>query len=228
VTALALGAFACALAPPHEHEIAEGWRGAPAVRRALLAPMNGTAPIAEELLPGAERTFAAAKAHLEAHGIAVETVAMFRFQSAWTRSFAGVALDPKRDLGSIPAEAIVNLMTSLRAHHDFDVLVMPAIELRETRLSGYAARWDGVSRKLVDDRTSGTVRWSGSSTAASLRVHIYAENGERIFDSVGGLDMLFKYAGGARMALMDDPLADLDHLREGTRVAFDPFIPFTR
>jgi hypothetical protein len=40
--------------------------------------------------------------------------------------------------------------------------------------------------------------------------------------------MVFKYAGGDRMSIEDEPLADPDHLLEGVRLAFDPFLPYAQ
>jgi hypothetical protein len=223
---LSVWGLACAYAPVHEHEIADGWRGAPEVSRVLLAPMNATGTIAEELQPGAEQTFALAVEHLEANGIAVERVPLFRFRNAWTRSFEGVELDPKAP--ELPSEAIANLAKRLAVEHDFDVLLMPALEIRNARVNQFSQRWDGVSRGWKDERMvgGGSTRWTGDVPAASLRVRVYAATGEEVFDGVGGLDVMFKYTQGNQMTLVDAPLSDADHLREGVRIAFDPFIPF--
>jgi len=75
VALLTLGPGCASLGKPrHDHEIADAWREGPQARTVLLAPMNPTTTIAEELQPGADTIHALIREHLEAHGIAVREV----------------------------------------------------------------------------------------------------------------------------------------------------------
>jgi hypothetical protein len=128
------------------------------------------------------------------------------------------------DLSSLPPSAIRELLTE--GNEPFDALVLPEIVIRPAELNGQLARWDGVLR--VPPGSAGW-RWSGKTNAASLRVQIFAADGERIFEGFGGLDVLFRpVISESRMVPMEDLLANSQNLREGVAVAFHPYLDLKR
>lgn len=133
----------------------------------------------------------------------------------------------------------------LDEHYDFDAIVMPSILLHKTRALDGGASWDGVSRRmkvvnaprlpvgraqntLAEGIASGGI--SGDVLVTSVHVLVFSREGERILEGRGGLDFVHevdmsplkkKFSWQFRMR---DLTRDIDALREGIAVAFDPYL----
>lgn len=207
---------ACATSvPSHDYAIEPGQEGAPRVTSVLLAPMNAFSGIPEELEEGANRAFAATRGYLEEHGKAVRTVSLFEFR----RTASGVASKTGQD-DELAFRR--DLVAALRESHEFDVLVLPDLAIRPAKLASRSVRWDGVRRRAPGPPT---YVWEGSTTAASLHVRVVGSDGTQLFEGIGGLDVLFEpNIREERMVLIEGLLSDPEHLREGVRVAFHPYL----
>jgi hypothetical protein len=217
--------LACAAPPQHPHtiEVPPGYGAG--VQKAFLAPMNALSPAPRGLDEAADRIAEQIAGYLAQHGVAVETMSPSDFAARMGAARRRVAAT-RADASDAPAEdgnvAIAALLDALGA--DPTIAIFPEAVVRKAEMSGASmAKWDGVRR--VQPTLAG-YDWSGTTGVASLRVVIFDPAGRRIFDGVGGLDVLFRVnVAERRMELIDeeDRLQDRDHLREGVCVAFHPF-----
>ncbi len=213
----------CARTPEHPFTLAPGRDGRSAPR-VLLARVNALAPLpAAELGAGAERVFVHVREFLAGCGISgsvVDASKLLRAALQASRNTGQLSVD----LSSLPPSAIRELLAEGDA--PFDALVLPEIVIRRAELNGQLARWDGVMR--VPPGSAGW-RWSGTTSVASLRVQIFAADGERIFEGFGGLDVLFRpVISEKRMVPVENLLANPRNLREGVAVAFHPYLDVKR
>ncbi len=237
--ALALAALACASPGTQDAPTAPGYG------RVVVAPLNlglaapaelagGGAPVWNELLhylrrldrplavldaPGAGRLWSSARVELEG---------------------SGAVVDP-RSTASRFAERLAEQV-------DYGVLVMPSLVVRKARIGGYQASWDGVRRDLplrgslpiasaLQDAVSGVAvaGYRGSIAAASLYVLILASDGEPLYESLAGLDLIQEIAQVARihhapkwsLEPRRDSFADTAGLRQGVERAFERSLPAT-
>jgi hypothetical protein len=121
--------------------------------------------------------------------------------------------------------------------HRFDALVLPWIVLRPAKVRGRVVTWDGVSRTLRVVNPSGRSLgflddFEAQAAAPSIQVAIFAAAGAKIFEGVGGLDLIHALAIEGDPPKIDavprpreETFSDLAPLREGIAAAFDPFLP---
>ena len=129
---------------------------------------------------------------------------------------------------------------------DFDLLVMPSVVIRGARVTAGHAHWDGVRRTLevghpvVDPLQAHghsevqVNHLKGSVAGASLHVVTLDVGGSVLFQGLAGLDLMQKAElegtrdkGEWRLEAVEEPLRDLDHLREGIEMAFERKLPRT-
>jgi hypothetical protein len=165
----------------------------------------------------------------------------------WRAALAAVRASP--ELPDDLATAAGVFARGLGEEADFDLLVMPSLAIREARLSGNTARWDGVQRRLsVRGRTPaagrsysllepgsvepGVVVQPGRARISGLSLHVLVvtPEGRPLHQGWGGLDLLQDAlatagAGGSlvlapRLELLERP----DHVSEGVRIALAPYL----
>jgi hypothetical protein len=123
---------------------------------------------------------------------------------------------------------------------DFDVLVMPSLLYREARIyeGSRVAVWDGVEREFEfarESRMSGSIHLmttiAGSMPGVSLHVLVLDSEGNRVFNSFGGVDLVHDFdmanAGhrfNTGLPLKKDRLTDDAAIEAGVRLAFDPYV----
>ena len=216
----------CAPRPPqHPFELTPGRGDGSSARRLLLAPMNALQPLpAAELSAGAGRVFAQVQDYLAESEKSVALLEGGKLQRA--------ALRGSRNAGPLSVTlsdlhpAAVRELLGEGEDPPFDALVLPDIVIRQAELEGRFARWDGVKRQHP---SSFGMTWSGNTSAASLRVRIFAADGERVFEGFGGLDLLFRpVISERRMEPMENLLSDQWNLRQGVAVAFHPYLELRR
>ncbi len=232
-TALVL---ACAGGSPNT--ISPGHEGAPGVESVLLLPMNFGFNLPPELEEPAERVEAEIEGFLRARRRSVEDMPFGIAQKEWSAALA----DAKARGSTASAEDKVSLfLERLRRRSDFDAMILPNLVTRRVRVARMFAKWDGVSRRLPTHneprleagQSGGFVAdgFSGEFMAASLRLVIYSREGSRVFEGRGGLDFL-EFADLTdvmetrrwRVGVREDLLEDRAILRNGVRLAFDPYL----
>jgi hypothetical protein len=127
------------------------------------------------------------------------------------------------------------LARRLQRTRRFDALVIPWITLRPAQVRGTSVKWDGVVRTIPlsadSDRKTGFFQFfRAQMPAPSLQVFVFAPDGRRLFEGIGGLDFADEVTVDAKARHADfhprpDLFADPRNLREGIALAFDPFLP---
>ncbi len=228
----ALAALACAAPGPQVAPIPLGHG------RVVLSPLNVALRTPAELQGSGAPVWAELVRYLRQQDRPLAVVDPADAERLWGSARgelerAGAVVDP-----SSTASRFAEL---LAAHVDYEVLVMPSLVVRQARIGGYRASWDGVQRDLpvrgalpiafpvVGGLSGVTVSgYRGRIAAASLYVAILASDGEPLYEGLAGLDLIQELTQLARphdapkwsLAPRRDAFADGDALREGIERAF--------
>jgi hypothetical protein len=215
----------------------------------LVAPLNlpvAVAPDFEDALPLVEHTLLQ---ELQARGARVGVIYPADAQQLWQAAVSGTKHtgDDARDLRA----SARTFSDALTATEEFDLLILPSLVLREARVSGRTASWDGVKRRIeVRSRANGDAplaapdapvfdgagvvaapAWGGKISGLSLHLMGFRPGQRRPTERWGGLDLAYdpvqvRDTGSDRPATELRPTADLlaspDAVREGIAVALDP------
>jgi hypothetical protein len=234
--ALALLALACGGAPLARSEPEPA---TPHPRRVLLFPLNVVGvELPSEVEAGADAVARELRGYLEGRGLAVEVLELGPAREAWLRA----AMARKAEVGSegLSLEgAASTLARQLSETHEFDALLLPWIAIQAARLKGGVVAWDGVKRKLevVAEGRNKRARWVLGRLelwvkAPSLHVLGFSPEGEKLFEGVGGLDLVddaqldlsaskIRFDMTPKAQIFQDPA----RLREGIAIALEPLLP---
>jgi hypothetical protein len=133
--------------------------------------------------------------------------------------------------------AASTLARQLGETRSFDALLVPWIAMRAARMRGGSVSWDGVKRKLdlAGDTENRRIRWALNRLqlyvkAPSLQVVGFSPKGEKLFEGIGGLDLVDEAdldVSAAKnqfdMTPKAEILQDRKHLREGIAIALAPY-----
>jgi hypothetical protein len=176
-------------------------------------------------------------AYLETHGAEVNVLSHEDASPLWARAFAG-----QGDLHATSAQ----FARLVAREGDFDMLIMPSVVIRGARVQGDAVSWDGVRRMLDADQTVADPKQDagyeqvsvrgldGKVAAASFHLVALDDDGQMIFEGLAGLDVMQEAelqgsadSGDWKLKAKQEPLRDLDHVREGVEMAFERRLPTT-
>jgi hypothetical protein len=227
VLALALG---CAAPRNHLYQ-----RSGADFERALVLPLNLVVAMPEELDgPAARGVDAVLLGYLAEHGKAVETLGFADASTAWRESEAECRSQAEKKCERFANVASV-MAQRLRRNHDYQTLIVPYLFLRNARTNAHTAAWDGVKRPVEKTgqgfEQEGPLRLvRGSFRAASLKVFAFSSDGEKVFEGVGGLDLVDRLDGYSEyepytVEVRDNLLADSAVVREGVVLALDSLVP---
>jgi hypothetical protein len=131
-------------------------------------------------------------------------------------------------------QSMVAVRDELQENERPDAIVFTDLLEQEVPFSAglqHIARWHGVSRKPTlqgpGDGVSADFDWSRPARAASLWVNIYNMELNRVFSSIGGLDMtdaIDTRSSSGRFVRRRSILENKANLQEGIELAFHPFI----
>jgi hypothetical protein len=234
--ALAIGPqLACASAPPVERSVLEG---SPA-RDVLLLPFNVAVVMPQELEVLSATVWEELETYLRAEDRRLRTVSFQDARRVWLRSIGQV-----RAGGAGPRVAYDDvsraLVLELARHAEFDTVIAPSLFVREARITGRTAAWDGVERPVEIEAAGVAARrflaetpLEGVAPAASLHAVVLDAEGNKLQEGLGGLELLVRVRveadrrGGAqlRFETRGDLVADREHLRDGIARALSPFLP---
>ena len=244
---LALGALACAGSPAApEASRAAASAVAPAApegaapdapgRRVLLFPLNVVGvPLPSEVESGSDAVASELRAYLERRGFAGETLELGAAREAWLRAAMAHKEQAGAEKMSLEGAASV-LARQLAETHAFEALLLPWIAMRAAELEGRDVEWDGVERKL-DLGKARRARWVLGRLelwvkAPSIQVLGFAPSGEKLFEGIGGLDLVEKAeieVSTSKLNLDMVPMPRIfenrAHLAEGIGLALAPFVP---
>jgi hypothetical protein len=204
--------------------------GRPEVQRALVLPLNVVAAMPGELTGGARHVDRSLLDYLAERGKSVQTIGFKDAVAAWRagesdcRAAAAKGCDRFASVAPFAARR-------LRADHDYDVLIVPYLLLRGARTNGEVASFDGVKRSVQVSGYAGyPYPLSGRIRAASLKVFGFSPDGKKMFDGIGGLEVVDQIEASDRPGayttqVRDNVLRDPDAIREGVARALSPLIP---
>jgi hypothetical protein len=230
--AIALPGAGCA----GRNTVASGFEGASAVRDVALFPLNVVVPLPPGLEGAAPLVEEEIRDYLASQGKRVQSLAAEDALAAWLASAQALKAQvgaPRMDFEG--AAAI--LARRLDAQRRFDALVLPWIALRPAKVRGRSVSWDGVTRTLrvvnPEGRSLQLLKdLQAQAAAPSLQLAVFAPDGRKLFEGVGGLDLLHALVLEGDPTRIDAELlppaqifSDRSSLQEGVAVAFDPFLP---
>jgi len=211
----------------------------------LVLPLNVVAAMPEEVVGRSEKVDDIMLDYLAKHGKSVYAIGFEKATAAWRAAEGDCrSAEPKG------CERFANVAPfaarKLRADHEFDVMIVPYLLLRGARTNGYTASFDGVERpvKMWNYPAYGPYGygyaygpyvydpwWGGRSRvrAVSLKAFGYSAEGKKLFDGIGGIDVVdqiepseeYGYTVEVREKLLRDPSA----IYEGVTRALARFVP---
>ena len=167
-------------------------------------------------------------------------------RSDWPRTTSSPSSSRTSISGGLPAGTCRNTRpastawwrTTWKKTEKPDAIIFTDLLEQEVPFSGglqHIARWHGVARKPTlqgpGDGVSTDFDWSRPAKAASLWVNIYDMELQRVFSSIGGLDMVEAIdtrSSSGRFVRRRSVLESERYLREGIELAFHPFIPMKK
>ncbi len=236
---------ACSTAPSYNpsvfpYEIDEERLAAAPIKTVVIAHVNLGDPTRNYLRVHEARIDKMVEAYLEENGITVLPTRLF--EQEWKRAVRayGDVYDPTT--GEVNrksfALALVNVRDALRETHDLDAFVFTDILSQKVAFSAginHIARFNGVSRKPTlqgpGEGVSTAFDWSREADSASLWVSVYDMELQRVFTSIGGLDMteaIDTRSSSGAFVRRRSILENKTNIREGIELAFHPFIPMER
>jgi hypothetical protein len=231
-----LAAFGCASGPANT--LAPGLDGAPGVVRFLVCAPNTMVALPAELQDGTKVLRQQIDAYLEFQGRQAQWIDLYDSKRLWSE-----ALNAAKEKGSIERTAAF-FAEKAEQLYDFDAIVMPSLLLHKTRALDGGARWDGVRRQMrvvnAPKRPGGRAQStlaegiayggiSGDVMVTSVHVLVFSRTGERVFEGRGGIgfvhDVDISMKEWQYHLQVRDLARDIDELREGIAIAFDPYLP---
>jgi hypothetical protein len=205
----------------------------------LILPLNVAAVMPPELETLGPFVWEELELHLRAHDKALKTVAPVDARRLWRRSVEDVRSRGK-GVKTGYDDATRALVLELTKHAKFDTVIVPSLFIREARISGGTASWDGVERPLeiagngvVHENVAPDAPLMGVAPAASLHAVVLDGNGDKLHEAVGGLTLLVRVrepdaataaTGELEWVVRSDLHANRVHLREGIEIALAPFL----
>lgn len=226
-----VASVACGCAAPRNHLHRKSAAG---FERALVLPLNLVAAMPEDLAARAKQVDQALLSYLAERGKATLTIGFTDAGAAWRASEAECRSQAQRHCDRFAGVAPF-MARRLRSDHDYQVLIIPYLFVRTARSGRNTAAWDGVKRPVEKAGPGfgpdGPIRLvRGQIRAASLKVFAFSAEGEKVFDGVGGLDLVDRVYGYSeyepyRIEVREDVLGDPQMLREGVELALDRLVP---
>jgi hypothetical protein len=213
-----------------------GYEGARAVGDVLLLPSNIVVPVPPGLEGATPIVDEEIRSYLDSHGKRVQALTSEEAQAEWLASARAL----KAEVGEAKMSfegAAATLARRMHTERRFDALVVPWISLRPARVRGVSVSWDGVTRTLRVLNPQGRglqvlKNLDTQATAPSLELAVFSPDGRKLFEGVGGLDLLHALVIEGEPTRIDAELlprsqifAERSSLEEGIAVAFDPFLP---
>ena len=235
VALAAASLLACASPPPKARSVLAG----NAARSLLILRLNTTAPMSAELEPLSDFVWSELETYLRAEGKQLRTAPLGAARRIWLDSIQQARAGEKGAAAGFDDAARL-LVLELAKHADFDTVIVPSLFIREASISGNTAGWDGVVRELEFEQNGSTPRqisehssFVGVAPAASLHAVVLDADGNKLQDSIGGLELLVRVRAKRinRPANLEEldfaphvgPFVNRENIREGITEALAPF-----
>jgi hypothetical protein len=210
-----------------------------AAKRAVLAPTNFDQLTPTQLEPGLEKTDALTKLYLKHRGLEVKRLSIGRFREQWSEAVgdAEIATD---DPGF--GQAAARVLELISPDDPDAVLIVPSIVYRVAEMHGSAARWDGVTDRVIFEGLASEWNFSFDqpTRCVSIWIRVFDRSGEVIQDRYGGVELPWKivmlgdqtkgntYHYNYDFADRDDLFQDPAKIARAIKIAMDPYIPRKR
>ena len=233
--------FACSSTPTYNptvfpYDLDEEQLAKSEIRTVIIATVNLGNPSRNYLREHEARVDKLVEAYLEENGFNVLPSRLFEQQWKTSARAYGNIYDPST--GEVNrksfALALVNVRDELQKKHDLDAFIFTDVIEQKVAFSGglnHIARWHGVSRKPTlqgpGEGVSAGFDWSREADAASLWISVYDVELQRVFTSIGGMDMtqaIDTRSSSGRFVRRRSILENENNIREGIALAFHPFI----
>jgi hypothetical protein len=221
-------AAGCAAPRNHLHQ-----RSSAEFQRAVVLPLNLVARMAPELRDGASRVDRELLRYLAERGKAIDSISTAEAYSAWRASEADCQSQGEKDCDRFLGVARA-MAQRLRRDRDYQTLIVPYLMMRDARCRSSTVLWDGVQRPVETAGRSfepdGPMRVAGGRIrAVSLKVYAFSADGERVFEGIGGLDVVDRVSAEGDPPLVDyevreQLLGDPALLREGVELALEKLV----
>jgi hypothetical protein len=228
--------LACASPPPRAKSVLAGGTA----QNLLLLPLNVTATMSPELEDLSDLVWSELETYLQAEGKRLRTAPFRDTRRLWIGSVQRARAAEKSTRADFDDAARL-LVLELAKHADFDTVVIPSLFVREAPISGDAAAWDGVERKVEFEQKGRAVEglspdspFVGVAPAASLHAVVLDAEGNKLQDALGGLELLVRVrvkgtlapaAGEPKLEFLPRTglFASSENVREGIAKALAPF-----
>ena len=239
ISLAAATALGCAYFSRPDNKLAPGHAGAPGVKRFLVCAPNTVIALPAEIHGVTDSLREQIDAYLHFHGREAQWINLYDSRKLW-----GEAAGAAKQKGAVD-QTPAYFAERLDQLYDFDAIIMPSILVHKARASDGGAVWDGVSRRMEllnepmrpiggqDTFAQGVEAGgvSGDVLVTSVHVLVFSRAGERIFEGRGGFafvhdgDMAGAQKNWAWKLRIRDLAKDIDAMREGIAIAFDPYLP---
>jgi hypothetical protein len=203
----------------------------------MVLPVNLTIKTPPEFSPVLDDMFGAIAGYIRDRGNTLETFSRKEATTRWATSI--IEVKKSEVLEGNFETAMRVYVAHLAETRSFDAVIVPSIVYRNTKTRDRKVKWDGVIRKMKVVNLSDTAKSKGLAQSltveiagVSLHVMVFGLGGDLIFQGYGGLDLAHdidmtgaEFTMRPGLSLKENLLKDSDHLREGIRGAFDPYIP---
>jgi hypothetical protein len=239
-TLLLLAVFTAALAactsPPAP---APEFGAASTARSVVVAPLNVAVRAPADLASKGDPVWTELLSYFQRQDRQVAVLSPLSAERLWLAATSDLDLSDRQ---AALRTAYSRFARELAGHRDFDLLVVPSLVVRPAQVSGLHASWDGVQRPVpnaatavqrgVGDLTGPgadllTGGLTGKVAAASLHVVVLRADGTRLYDGLGGLDVLQEARrdnspdGALRFAARRQPFPNREWVAEGVERAFE-------
>lgn len=205
------------------------------INKVAVAHVNFGAPSKKYLRDEQGKIDNYVKKQLKDSGYEIASNALF--QQAWRKAIRQYGQPYDSYTSQINQRAFMRVMFTvlqeIKQNSDIDAIVFTDLIERQVSFSNGSsrtARWDGVSRKpKIKGAGTGVSQgfdWMQTVPAVSILVTIYHVDGQRLFQSAGGIEitrMIDPHRGNGRFVRRDNIFSNPSHLRKGVALALHPF-----
>lgn len=191
----------------------------------ILLPVTS---VHDELLAGSEQITKELEKRLRAQGFDVfqlppQQVAAFKAQALES---TGSVYEPKvkKTVPLDKSKYHYQLIRLAAREYDFDLIVIPQLWLRKTRINIDEARWDDVSREVEFINKPETIyKLPKSARGVSLRLSVYSSNGGKVDSSFGGISLPYKidYSEGKAGFELKKQFYTHSEIKEGVKIVLN-------
>lgn len=149
----------------------------------------------------------------------------FAFRAELQQLHSMTAMPSSSQLAEAEMRALVTVSKVGSEMSGGHLLVRTRLLTRPAELWQSYAKWDGVSRPIVFEGSKpGEVRANIGGTGSGVSVEAVAtgRDGRLLLKSYGGVALPFYASRSGQPLLLDNPLSDPQHLREGVSIALSP------